>query len=229
MVKRKKKSSAYYHLFIVVFLTLVVLIPESNVFSQNLNDSEDEIKEGIEINVNKQIDDVSTGAKGIGKGIDSTLEKEFVIPEGLDIFARVVFGIKETITLQMFLIYLFVWILVFISISQAVCFMPGFSDCGIKSYAVGFIVTCLASISGGMKLGANFFFGASEVFTFLEGMSSLKLFLSVLIILVLLFIISIAMKYFKTRLIMDSADIAGTQAAAGIKIAKNMYKAAVDD
>lgn len=232
MKKRKNhKKVSYFHIALIIIVTIIILLPESMVFSQDVNNniSEDEIKENIEVNVKGELGNFTGGIKGVGDGVDNVLEKELVFPTGVDNIARLVLGLRGIITLQIFLVYLFIWLLVFLMISQAVNLLPMFNSGGILNYVVGFIVTCLASLTGAMKLGSDMVLGLSEIFNFIDGFSGLTLVISIVIILVLFMALSFILNYFKKRKIMDGAEVASNQAAAGIKIAKDIYKASAED
>lgn len=88
---------------------------------------------------------------GFGEKSNAALEKDFAIPENMQIPARIVFGLKqgEMIdfeTLVIMIVLLFIMFMIFLRVAA---FIPFFSK-GFSMWAAALIMTLLAGVSGGI-------------------------------------------------------------------------------
>src|SRR3989344_296380 len=103
---------------------------------------------------------------------NEALAKEITIPENLQIFARVLFGLKadEKVDLQTLVTALALWVIAFLLIHEGI----GLFFKGGKGWAIGAIVTIIGSSAGGITVILGFLVWLSTVFGFLEKNSLLQ-------------------------------------------------------
>ena len=113
---------------------------------------------------------------------NEVLEKEVKIPDNLQIFARVLFGLKKTdkVDLQTIILLFATFFIILILLHEIIGIM--FSDW--KSWVFAVVVNLIIGVSGGFRDSVAFFFGIGNLFGFLEEYELLRF----IIVLALLFI-----------------------------------------
>src|SRR3989344_8970360 len=113
---------------------------------------------------------------------NEVLEKEVKIPDNLQIFARVLFGLKKTdkVDLQTIILLFATFFIILILLHEIIGIM--FSDW--KSWIFAIVVNLIIGVSGGFRDAIAFFFGIGNLFGFLEEYELLRF----IIVLALLFI-----------------------------------------
>lgn len=88
---------------------------------------------------------------------NTILVKQFNVPENLQIPARFFFSLAPgvDVSLQNFTVLIVLWIIIFLIVREALTFSSFFGS-GWKPLLVAFIITCLISVSGGIRDAANY-------------------------------------------------------------------------
>jgi hypothetical protein len=174
------------------------------------------------IDVNKTSDpNITSGLSDVENKTNAALGGEVEIPPGLQLIARVLFGVKEPIALNIFIILICVWIALFVIIANAVIFISGKKwMCWVGS----FIIMCLIGVGGGLREISFFVFDFWNFLDFLEKNPILKLILSVVIAAIFLFGGLAIVKMLGKNANEEIAENTGFQAGAGAKILKEESK-----
>lgn len=168
----------------------------------------------------------TTGFKDIGSKTNTALATDIKVPENLQIFARVIFGIKGEIPLQIFIVLACVWTVLFVLISGIIKITPLFGRGNVIPWVIGFIVTCLVSLSGAVRSVAVFLFNLGNIFGFLEKWSALKIVIAIIISALFAWGGSILIKKINESVMSDKAETVGAEAGAGARMMKESFKQA---
>ncbi|MDO8459621.1 MAG: hypothetical protein Q7S74_00790 [Nanoarchaeota archaeon] len=133
---------------------------------------------------------LSTVSSGFADSTNKVLEQNVVIPEGLQIAAKIIFGLREVdkIELQTFVILIALWIAVFAFIMSVVRIIPTF-DKPIKALVVSAIVTTLIALTGAIRFMAVLLFSFGSFFGLFEKYVLLRLFLMIILLVAFLFVV----------------------------------------
>jgi len=201
---------------VLAVLILVTLLSVSLIYAQNEPDPN--VSEGIE-----GIESI----EGIRGKTMQFLEQDIKVPENLQIFARIIFGIKGEIPLQVFMVLLAVWTMLLLVIMSILKIIPLFGDSG-KSWAIAVVITCLIAITGTVRSIAVFFFNIGNVFGFLEKWSILKIVLALIVSAGIFYGASILIKIINKKVMLDRAESAGAKAGAGAKLLEETFEQATE-
>jgi len=112
-------------------------------------------------NVNNPSIDFNQNLENINNFFSDT---QIEIPESLQGFSQVLFGIKEPISLQLLIILAGIWLLSFMFVYQGIALMPIFESVDFEIFnlnpsaiIVAAIITSIASVSGIIKKAAEVF------------------------------------------------------------------------
>lgn len=111
------------------------------------------------------------------------LESDITIPENLDLFAKVLFGLEEsnTIDLSGLIILLALWIIILLILKSIMELIPLFEE-GWKAWLGAIVVTCLISTTGSIRDAAVFWFDMRKLFGALGNYSFFFVALDVIIL-----------------------------------------------
>ncbi len=135
--------------------------------------------------------DVDATKDGAREKSNALVEKEIAIPEGLKGVARVVFGIKQDdkLDIQTFVLYVCFLVLLVLLIHSAVEVMFN----GWVTWAISICVALLGTVSGVLNDVVVWYYGFSDLFSFLERWGVIRLAFAVIF---LLFVFVVLMKLF---------------------------------
>jgi len=141
----------------------------------------------------------------------NVLQEELVLPEGLKVFTRVLFGLDPNtgIDISVFIILIVLWIIMFSIIYMVVEFIPMF-DNKVKRYIVSFAATCLIAISGSFRDISTFLFDFSRGLDVIGDFSIFVVLLSIVILVLIYLTIRIVMKHVKKLIGTEEAEKAAT-------------------
>ena len=130
--------------------------------TEGAKDKAKEITANITGGVGEAVGDVKNKTEDI-------LEKEVALPAGLQLPARIVFGIKSDppIKIGELVVLLAIWTVIFILVLMSVKLIP-FVKGDYMPYMMGLIVTILIALSGAINSIAIFFFNMGNLFKWLE-------------------------------------------------------------
>lgn len=143
---------------------------------------------------------------GINKALDSNVQ----IPEGLQTFARMFFGItnESNIDLSDFIILLGLWIGLLWVIHVAIEFVPIIKGDGIK-WLMSLIVVVIISITGAIREIALWYYGVISDIEYLGEYPIVKLILSFAILIIVFFGLSRLIGMTKKEVELDEAERSG--------------------
>lgn len=206
---------------VILFVALLVILFLLNSFVYAVDNGANDNTTG-DSNLPADIGRGVEGVKDIGSKTESTLEQDVIIPENLQVPARIIFGLQGEISLQEFIVLICVWVMFFLVISSILKITPFFE--GWKAWIGGIVITCLIAITGTVRSIAIFFFSIGNIFGFLEKWSPLKIIFAIILAIIIIYCASIVTKIINKKLMLERAEIAGAKAGAGIKMAKEMYE-----
>ena len=130
--------------------------------------------------------------------ISSFLEKDFSVPENLQLPAKIFFGLKDEYKLyfEQLVVMFALWIVVLILIYSILEFVPFFGK-GWKSLVGSFIITCLVANSGGLYQSSLHFFELGNEFYALKSLGFFKIILFLILLVVIVFLFVKAKKHIK--------------------------------
>jgi len=160
---------------------------------------------------------------------NEALSKQIKIPENLQLAARIVFGLKAStpVDTQTFVILIGLWVIVLLLVKNILEVFPMVGE-GVKSWAVGILVTLLIAFSGGVRLAAGWILSISRFFGLLEKWGLARFIISLLVLVGIFYLISKVIKTLKKRvgvegMAQDGRD-AGFVSAAGKIMKESMDK-----
>ncbi len=103
-----------------------------------------------------------TTTKDFKTQTNTFLEKDITIPDNLQIFANVLFGLNnETLPIENMITLLGIWIILFLLIQAITEIIPFFGE-GWKSWVAAAIITALISITGSIQNVSLLFFAKTR-------------------------------------------------------------------
>lgn len=210
---------------VIIILMLMVFISAQAIQQPTAQDAQHETQEKTPEEIAQELKAESKGLpKKIGDKTNEVLSKELILPTSLKTAARIIFGITsdKEISIAMFIVLVAVWFMLFLIISSTLNLVPFFESW--KAWAGGFIVTTIVAITGAVRSVAYFFFGIGDIFSIFEKWSALKILFLLIILLVFGYGASIILKMLKKRQVLESAEMKGIEAGAGVAMARQMYK-----
>lgn len=132
-----------------------IVVDDGGIINSNLEDVDNNgvIEEGSDVidgrdELGRVKEDTARNVAGIKNEIQNPFQNEVEIPEGMQFFARVLFGITESsVTMRDLLILMSLWLLFFITMTQLLKFSMILEN-GFARYLGAFIITCLIAITG---------------------------------------------------------------------------------
>ena len=203
-----KKELVIFSLISLILLSNFV-VADSNDTTSNTPDSDD-IKQELEI-----------ATKNIDEKVSKGLEKEIQIPQYLQVIAKIMFGMEETIGISLFIILVILWLIVLILLIDIIKFIPipllqNFWPRAI----VGILISSLIALSGITKSIALFFLNIGDSLKFLEKWGAGALLFALVVLGIILFAIMKIMPfldryYQKLKVAQDARDAGLTLGFAG--------------
>ena len=197
-------------------LMLIVLV---NFFIISVYSQEEKKDANLPADIGKGIENITEGIEGV-KGLkektETALEQDIIVPENLQIFARVLFGIKDSVKFDVFIVLICVWIGILILIQKILQLTPFFD--GWKSWLASFVILCLISITGIFTDVVNLWFSFADIFGILEKWPVLKVVVVVSLTLMIAIAISILLDRINKRTRVEVAEEAGMRAGFGARL-----------
>ncbi|MFQ5530982.1 MAG: hypothetical protein ACE5ES_00035 [Candidatus Nanoarchaeia archaeon] len=185
----------------------------------NTESSKKQLTIGDEEEVKQDLKDTS---KNLQDSTNKALSKEIEIPENLEIFTRILFGLTndDKLDFQTVIILLGVWVFFVLLMKDILELTPFFQDW--RPWAGSIVVTSLMSIAGGTKFLTLLFFNLGNTFEILEKWGPLKLGLSLISIVIFFFILQWGLRAIKEMVILEQAVKEGFE--EGVEEAKRKAK-----
>lgn len=137
---------------------------------------------------------------------ESKLNESIEIPQGLQLPARIVFGIKQDspISLQYFILLVAVWVIFFVVIWDILKFFP-LIDGMVKNFVGSFIITTLVAMSGGLLELVSFFFQVGT-FKWLSKLGPFQILVWLFILIVIFLTFRIIIEIIRRKLKLEVAE-----------------------
>ncbi|MBI2452312.1 hypothetical protein HYV50_04530 [Candidatus Pacearchaeota archaeon] len=190
------KKESYFIILFFLFLNL------------NLVNSAEEILNG-------------TGNVDIKTGTNNILEKEIGIPENLEIFSRVLFGLKagDKVDLQALVILIGLLVISLMLMKTIIEFMPFFEN-SLRGWLGAVIITLLIGVSGGFLLMADFLLDLGSLFGLLEEWGLARVVISLLLLVGFFYLITTFIKFIKNKATVAEMEATGRNIGVASAIGK---------
>ena len=140
--------------------------------------------------------------------IPKTLSTQIEVPYWLEVFTRVLFGVKqEKIEFSLIMILLSVAAMLFVIIYSVIDFVPFFE--GKLQLPAAIIVTIIVSVTGAVRIGAQWLIDLAKIFSFLERWGSGALMFIIVVAIICIFLIRIVTSNLKEVFELKKAGIEG--------------------
>lgn len=191
-------------LVISIFLFLAVSLAQA----QDLPQFDDSIK---------NVSDISQA----GVKSNEFLEKEVQVPQGLQILARAIFGIKSDnqVNFQTLVILIVIWAISLFLI-RAVLQLSPIGGEGITGFLIAIVVTLLVAVSGGLLILAHWILSLSSLFGALENYSLATLAIAIALLFGLLYLVSKVVTVMKSQIGKEKMRYAGQNVKLASEIGK---------
>jgi hypothetical protein len=166
----------------------------------------------------QNVSNVTSGFSGIENVTSINLEEEVEIPVGLDIIARIALGTPKVIQVNILVVMVCVWIVLFLLL-QKILVMTSFFK-GVTSWISAAAMTCILGITGTIKIVAELFYDFASLFGILELWSPLKVILALLIGYALFYALSLVIKLLQKRIELMDSEKKGEDIAKLAKMAE---------
>ncbi|MBM3206887.1 MAG: hypothetical protein FJZ43_04685 [Candidatus Staskawiczbacteria bacterium] len=173
------------------------------------------------LNIDKQI------LKDPTPKIDEKLENNLKLPENVQIVARIIFGIKNDITISAFILLIAIWAWVLLLLSEILKTMP-FFDNTAKRWLGAFAINIITAITGVYVTVANFFVDFGSYISFLKDWSAGLLFLSITAIMLFFALFQKLLKKWIQNSEREKYKELGVKSGYGIGYAKAQAEAAAE-
>jgi cellulose synthase/poly-beta-1,6-N-acetylglucosamine synthase-like glycosyltransferase len=195
----------------VLSICLVLLILSFSLVMAQTDDSDvDDVKDSVDIG--DAGDKLIEGVEGVREKSRSSLENDVQFPENLQFFSKILFGIKGEISLQIFIVLIAVWFLLFFVMVSILRVLPIFK--GLIIWPISFIITSLIAFSGAIKAFSEFIFSWGGFFKFLEAWPVLNIILTIIIVLFIFIILRSILKWMRNISRVEQAKSEGVQLGA---------------
>jgi len=151
--------------------------------------------------------------------INFDFNQSIKVPDNLQIPAKVIFGITGEIEFQLFIILITIWIILVLLIAQILKFVPVIKQ-GVASWLAAIVITCLIALSGGLNQAVLFIFSLGNFFGILEKWPAIGVVVSIGIIIILGYGLTILLKLLRKRVELDEAEVKGRDVKTMTEIAK---------
>jgi hypothetical protein len=141
------------------------------------------------------------------RSAEDILEKEIQIPENLQLAARIVFGVKEQISVSLLVIMALLWAMVFVVLLSGTQLIDLFK--GWKAVGIAIILTTIGSASGVLKHIALLFLNIGDIFSFIGRWSPGALLFSAVVIGVVAFVLTKVLRRVRRGIEKAAAEAAG--------------------
>ena len=200
---------------IVLFMILsIVILSSTFIISQETDEKPESTTAEPETDTNKKPPDAKVTVKEelekLKKDIKIPkldLSKPVVVPEYLQLPARIIFGIKEQIPIDLFIILIGVWFVLFLLVAEILKFMPFFK--GWTVWGVAFVLTSLGGMSGAIRSFAVFIFGLSSFLERWPALSALAIIFAIVLIAIIGFVLKIVLESLRNNLKLEEAEEEG--------------------
>lgn len=162
----------------------------------------------------------TAGISGIGDKTNEVLGMDMGVTPELQWVARLLFGIKEKISLDYFIVLICIFIGFVILLQRILLFIPIFSEW--KSWVGSIIITWLIGISRTFFWIIDFLFSFANVFGILERWTILRVIVVVLLIIVFIVGFVIVAKYLEKKKGLYEAEDSGFDAGVGARMMKTV-------
>ena len=173
-----KKSLIGIFILLLTF-SLVIIYADSNVTTPSATDLSSAPGQ-------IQSDLTKTGQEA-SSSLSSVFASNVEIPEEISFLPKLLFGIEGTLSVSEFIIYSAIWLLLLL-ILKNIFSMISFAD-KITTWIVSIIILLIGSISGGLKIGAEFWMSQLKMIPLFANLSSLSVSL-LIILLIVIFVIT---------------------------------------
>ena len=208
---------------ILIFsLIFICLILASSIYAQ------EQLANQAQNDSNKSVD-IKNKANEVTTKINNVLEKEIIVPDSLQGFARVLFGLKpeHKIDFSTLIILIAIWAGFVTLMSYLFSLMP-FMNKGVPKFLGAIVVTCLVAISGGLLAMASFFLDIGRLINFFERLWAplkfLSLVFSIIIAAVIVFLFSYVVRILKDKAEIEEAEAVGMKVGMGQRLIKEFLK-----
>lgn len=213
-----KRGITLLSIFLITILCLnIILSQEATANSETPPTSNQEPPDAAIIN-----EDIKNLQEELKSTTSGFLEKEIEIPKNLEVPARIVFGLKpeDKLDFSLLIILIAIWAMFVIIFQTILTVTPFFEEW--KSWIGAILVTTIVAATGAIKSVAAFWLELGGFFGVLEKMGSLKLFMSIILAALVIFLTKILVKIMKEKATIEEAVRSGTEAGAQIAKMKAM-------
>ncbi len=209
--------------FLLVIFS-IILLSTSFIIAQENQDNENIIEDTDSELAKEEIEKLKNPfGEGLKEMFGEGLKKEFIVPEYLQIPARIIFGVEETISIQGLVILITIWFMLFFIIADILKITPFVK--GSLVWIMSFFVTSLVALSGAVKSLAVFFFNLGTTFKFFEDWPALAIIITLAVIFVLGYILHYVMKIFKEYAELEGAEQRGLSIGKMVAMARGTEEA----
>lgn len=208
---------------ILIFsLILICLILASNIYAQEQSVSQAQNNDNESVDVKNKANEVTTK-------INNVLEKEIIVPDSLQGFARVLFGLKPEykIDFNTLIILFAIWAGFVVLMVYIFSLMP-FMNKGVPKFLGAIVVTCLVAIPGGLLTMASFFIDIGRAINFFEKLWAplkfLSLLFSIILAAVIIFLFSYVVRILKEKAEIEEAESVGMKVGMGQRLIREFLK-----
>lgn len=146
------------------------------------------------------------------------------VPDWLEAITRVLFGVKqENIDFSLIIILLSVAALLFVFIYSAIDFVPFFE--GKLKIPAAIIITLIVSITGAVRIGAQWLIDLAKIFSFLERWSIGALLFVIVVAIICIFFIRLATTSIREIFELKKAGIEGDRTGRALAFVAAQKKA----
>jgi len=207
---------------LIFSLILICLILASSVYAQEqpVNQTQNDSNKSV---------DIKNKANEVTTKINNALEKEIIVPDSLQGFARVLFGLKpeDKVDFNTLIILLAIWAGFLYLMIYIFSLMP-FMNKGFSRILGAIVVTCLVAIPGGLLAMASFFLDIGRAINFFERLWAPLKFLSVLfsiiIAAVIVFLFGYVVRVLKDKAEIEEAEVIGMKVGMGQRLIRTFLK-----
>jgi len=161
------------------------------------------------------VSDVQEAEQQVQTAQNKVLEQEIIIPENLQLVARVAFGLKEgeSINFNLFIVIIVLLVCFALLMQSIIQFIPFFKQKWVI-WAVAVVVTFITSSTGAFIAITNFFFGFGRNIQFLQKWGLLNLALIIIVLGIFVIGLKKLLKMLKKKVEVESAENIGFGAIA---------------
>jgi hypothetical protein len=181
----------------IALLLLIISLLAVNVLAQSETSNSSQVSNASNNQIKNSLEDAK--AK-LALKTDPLIEKEIKLPSQTRIFTNLIFGVKETVALSFLIIFVAIWLLTLMFLSNILQLLPSFK--GVTALYVSLGLTVAMAFAGIFRFASISLLQIDSIFTFLEGWKGGVLAVSLLIIILITLILS---KIFKS--IREKAEI----------------------